>query len=145
MLACDLRLCWTKIEFFEYTDTFCLYSPSYQVSRLIPYDIQDLMQYENLGPLQLVPNDARHSSFFRWRLKAGFSLFGEGMRLVGLSRTRSNESLKCHGRICQFEKATEGFGVVMILLIALWYFATLKFVERRINLHRLSEMRRKWK
>ena len=117
----------------------------FKVSRLIPYDIQEFMQYDNIGPLQLVPNDARHSSLFRWRYKAGISLIGEGMRLVGIKRTGSSESLKCRGRICQFEKATEGFGVIMIVLIVLWYFATLKFVERRLNLHRLSEMRRKWK
>jgi hypothetical protein len=117
----------------------------FKVSRLIPYDIQELMQYENLGPLQLVPNDARYSSLFRWRWKAGLSLFGEGMSLLGISRSGSGESLRCRGRICQFEKATEGFGVIMIVFILLWYFATLKFVERRLNLHRLSEMRRKWK
>jgi hypothetical protein len=116
----------------------------FKVSRLIPYDIQELMRYENLGPLQLVPNDASHSASFRWRFKAGFSLVGEGMRLVGISRNGSNESLRCHGRICQFEKATEGFGVVMIVMIVLWYFATLKFVERRLNLHRLSEKWHKW-
>ena len=117
----------------------------FKVSRLIPYDIQDLMRYENLGPLQLVPNDARHSSLFRWRFKSGISLVNEGMRLVGITRTSSSQSLKCNGRICQFEKATEGFGVVLIVVIALWYFATLKFVERRLNLYRLREMRRKWK
>ena len=120
----------------------------FKVSRLIPHDIQNLMQYENLGPLQLVPNDARHSTLFSWRLKAGISLIGEGLRLVGISSANNSgryERLKCHGRICQFEKATEGFGVVMMVLVVLWYFATLKFVERRLNLHRINEMRRKWK
>lgn len=117
----------------------------FKVSRLIPYDIQDLMQYEYLGPLQLVPNDARHSSIFAWRRKAGLSLFGEGLRLVGMSRVGSRESLRCRGRICKFEKVTEEFGVFMIVAVLLWYFATLKFVERRLNLHRLSELRRKWK
>eukprot|EP00804_Cyclotella_cryptica_P011319 CCRYP_016342-RA/>CCRYP_016342-RA protein AED:0.01 eAED:0.00 QI:0/-1/0/1/-1/1/1/0/536 len=117
----------------------------FKVSRLIPYDIQDLMQYENVGPLQLVPNDARHSSIFAWRRKAGLSLFGEGLRLVGLSRIGNRESLRCRGRICKFEKVTEEFGVFMIVAMMLWYFATLKFVERRLSLHRLSELRRKWK
>jgi hypothetical protein len=33
----------------------------------------------------------------------------------------------------------------MIVGLLLWYFLTLKFVERRLNHYRLSELRRKWK
>jgi hypothetical protein len=117
----------------------------FKVSRLIPYDIQEIMRYENLGPLQLVPNDARYSSFFRWRRKAGLSVFGEVQRLFGMSRGGGDESLKCHGRICKFERVTENFGIFMIVGLLLWYFLTLKFVERRLNHYRLSELRRKWK
>ena len=104
------------------------------------------MGYENLGPLQFVPNDTGHSTLFRWRRKAGISFVSEGLRLVGITSANMSsgyDSLKCHGRICQFEKAMEGFSVVMMVAGVLWCFATLKFVERRLNLYRINEMRRK--
>mmetsp|Transcript_8720 Transcript_8720/g.19577 ORF Transcript_8720/g.19577 Transcript_8720/m.19577 type:complete len:546 (+) Transcript_8720:160-1797(+) len=120
----------------------------FKVSRLIPYDIQDVMQYNSLGPLELVPNDARRSSIKAWRRKAGVSFADEVLETVFRISYSNEESLKCHGRHCKFEKVaktTGGVGVVMIVFVFLWYFATLKIVERRINLHRLKDLRRKWK
>ena len=120
----------------------------FKVSRLIPYDIQDVMQYNSLGPLELVPNDARRSSIKAWRRQAGVSFADEVLETVFRISYSNDESLKCHGRHCKFEKVaktTGGVGVVMIVFVFLWYFATLKIVERRINLHRLKDLRRKWK
>ena len=124
----------------------------FKVSRLIPYDIQHKLGFENLGPLQLVPNDARRSSMKKWRRKAGISLWRELLdTYLGLSYTaNSNNSLICHrGRHCEFEgvEATteKSIGITTMVIFLLWYFAVLKFVEMRMNLHRLREVRQKWK
>mmetsp|Transcript_7480 Transcript_7480/g.16978 ORF Transcript_7480/g.16978 Transcript_7480/m.16978 type:complete len:584 (-) Transcript_7480:136-1887(-) len=120
----------------------------FKVSRLIPSDIQELMNYEQLGPVELVPNDARSSSVREWRRKAGVSIFGEIVKVLpGVSLTPSPGTLRCYGRHCEFEKvatATGQFvGSALIVVLIMWYVATAKVVERRINLARLK--RRKWK
>jgi len=120
----------------------------FKVSRLIPSDIQDFMQYEQLGPVALVPNDARRSSIREWRRRAGVSIFGEFVKILpGVSYTASTGALKCYGRHCEFEEVAtatgELVGVVMFVIFFMWYVATAKVVERRISLARLK--RRKWK
>lgn len=120
----------------------------FKVSRLIPSDIQDVMRYEHLGPVQLVPNDARQSSIRQWRRKAGVSIFGElGKILPGVSYSASTGALRCYGRHCQFDEVAtatgEIVGVIVMLLFVAWYVATAKVVERKLFLARLK--RRKWK
>lgn len=120
----------------------------FKVSRLIPSDIQDFMQYGQLGPVDIVPNDARSSSIRKWRRKAGVSIFGELRKVLpGLSYTANTGALRCYKRHCQFEEVAtatgELVGVFMIVTFFMWYVATAKVVERRINLARLK--RRKWK
>ena len=121
----------------------------FKVSRLIPSDIQDVMQYEHLGPVELVPNDARRSSIHEWRRKAGVSIIGEMIEKIvpGITYTASTGTLKCYGRHCEFEQVAtatgELVGVFMIVVFFMWYVATAKVVERRLSVARLK--RRKWK
>lgn len=121
----------------------------FKVSRLIPSDIQDVMEYEHLGPVKLVPNDARRSSIVKWRRMAGVSIFNDiiAKTVPGVSVTE--ETLKCYGRHCEFEQVAtatgELVGVFLILVFFLWYLATAKVVERRLNLARLKRTNRKWK
>jgi len=119
----------------------------FKVSRLIPSDIQDIMQYDHLGPVAIVPNDARRSSVREWRRRAGVSIFGELKKILpGVSYTASTGSLRCYGHHCEFEEVAtatgELVGALIIFVILVWYVATAKVVERRINLERLK--RRKW-
>jgi len=119
----------------------------FKVSRLIPSDIQDVMHYGHLGPVQVVPNDARQSSFRKWRSMAGVSILGEVAKLLpSVSYTPSTSTLKCYGRHCEFEEVAvatgELAGLVMMTVFILWYVATAKFVKRRINLARHKQ--RKW-
>lgn len=121
----------------------------FKVSRLIPSDIQDVMQYEHLGPVKIVPNDARQSSVFEWRRRAGVSIFGEIIEKIfpGMTYTASTGTLRCYGRHCEFEQVAtstgELVGIFLIVAFFMWYVATAKVVERRLNLARLK--RRKWK
>ena len=121
----------------------------FKVSRLIPSDIQDVMQYEHLGPVKIVPNDARKSSVFEWRRRAGVSIFGEIIDNIfpGMTYTASTGTLRCYGRHCEFEQVAtstgELVGIFLIVSFFMWYVATAKVVERRLNLARLK--RRKWK
>ncbi len=123
----------------------------FKVSRLVPQEIQQQMHYKNLGPVELVPNDARFSSLRHWRRKAGVPWWEETWYWLGTPHKKSsskNNNL-CRGRHCKFEHvATETgeiVGVIMMITLFLWYFATLKFVERKVNVYRLNELRRKWK
>ena len=120
----------------------------FKVSRLIPSDIQEVMKYENFGPVKLVPNDARRSSLREWRRKAGISVVGDLMKLLpGVSyTTTSTGALRCYGRHCVFDDVAtstgELVGVALILVFFMWFVATAKVVERRLNLARLKQ--RKW-
>lgn len=113
----------------------------FKVSRLIPSDIQQLMHYDNLGPIKLVHNDARKSSMWHWRRKAGVSIFDEltGM-VMGDSYHAANAGiLRCHGRHCEFQDVSTATGGILacLLLSALFicYFAGSKnSTVRRIQL-----------
>ncbi|KAL7540221.1 hypothetical protein ACHAXR_009952 [Thalassiosira sp. AJA248-18] len=120
----------------------------FKVSRLIPSDIQDFMQYDHLGPVELVPNDARLSSVRKWRRKSGVTILGELRKILpGVSYTASTGAFRCYGRHCEFDEVAtatgELVGVFMIVVFFMWYVATAKVVERRISLARLKQ--RKWK
>ena len=111
----------------------------FKVSRLIPIDIQQLMHYENLGPVKLVQNDARRSSNWHWRRKAGATVFDAfaGMVLGDAYHGANAGALRCHGRNCEFEEvasATRGiFAFVSLSALFIWYFVTTKNVRRRIR------------
>jgi len=123
----------------------------FKVSRLVPQDIQQHMHYENLGPVELVQNDARYSSLRHWRRKAGVSWWEEPRYWLGISYHKDSSSnyYICRGRHCKLEEAItetgEIIGLMMMIALFLWCFATLKFVERQVNVYRLKELRRKWK
>jgi hypothetical protein len=121
----------------------------FKVSRLIPSDIQDVMQYTHLGPVELVPNDARRSSIKEWRRKAGVSVFGDVMEklLPGVPFTNNSVGpIRCYGRHCEFEQVAsttgELLGGIMIVLFVIWYVVTSKVVERRMSIARLKQQ--KW-
>lgn len=119
----------------------------FKVSRLIPSDIQEVMQYEHLGPVKVVPNDARSSSIREWRRRAGVSIFGEVRKLLPVGSDYDNTgTLRCYGRHCEFEKVAtttgELAGIVVIVALVLWFVKTARVVERRISLARLKQ--RKW-
>ncbi|KAL7455361.1 hypothetical protein ACHAWC_006898 [Mediolabrus comicus] len=115
----------------------------FKVSRLIPFDVQQLMQYENLGPVKLVQNDARRSSLWHWRRKAGVSFFDELAGLVlgdayFFHGADTAGRFKCHGsRDCQFEEVATATGGVLCLLsllaLFLWYLTMSRNVRRRIR------------
>jgi hypothetical protein len=115
----------------------------FKVSRLIPFDVQQLMQYENLGPVKLVQNDARRSSLWHWRRKAGVSFFDELAGLVlgdayFFHGADTAGRFKCHGsRDCQFEEVATATGGVLCLLsllaLFLWYLTSSRNVRRRIR------------
>jgi hypothetical protein len=111
----------------------------FKVSRLIPFDIQQLMHYENLGPVKLVQNDARRSSMWHWRRKAGVSIFDAltGMVLGDGYHAANAGALRCHGRNCEFEEVATATGGILafVFLSALFvcYFASSKNVRRRIQ------------
>jgi len=111
----------------------------FKVSRLIPSDIQQLMHYDNLGPVKLVQNDARRSSMWHWRRKAGVSIFDElaGMVLGDAYHAANAGTLRCHGRHCEFEEVDTATGGILafLLLSALFlcYFAGSKHMIRRIQ------------
>jgi len=115
----------------------------FKVSRLVPSDIQDVMEYEHLGPVELVPNDARRSSVVEWRRKAGVSIVGELIEKIvpGITRGEGG-TLRCYGRHCEFEQVAtatgELVGFFLIVVFFLWYVATAKVVERRLSLARLK-------
>ena len=112
----------------------------FKVSRLIPTDIQEVIQYKNLGPVALVPNDARRSSIGAWRRKAGVSIFGDLIEriLPRVSYTSRTGPLRCYGRHCAFEQTAsttgELVGVFITITFFIWYLATSNCVKRRISL-----------
>ena len=117
----------------------------FKVSRLVPSDIQEIMQYEHLGPVELVPNDARSSTMRKWRRKAGVSILGDLSKILpGVSYQTG--ALRCYGRHCQFDEVATATGelvcVFMFIVFAMWYVATAKVVEKRLSLARLKQ--RKW-
>mmetsp|Transcript_10674 Transcript_10674/g.19169 ORF Transcript_10674/g.19169 Transcript_10674/m.19169 type:complete len:615 (-) Transcript_10674:1114-2958(-) len=119
----------------------------FKVSRLIPSDIQDVMHYDQLGPVAIVPNDARRSSAREWRRRAGVSILGEFKKILpGVSYIASTGSLRCYGRHCEFEEVAtatgELVGALIVFAFLVWYVATATVVEKRISLERLK--RRKW-
>ena len=101
------------------------------------------MEYEHLGPVELVPNDARRSSVVEWRRKAGVSIVGELIEKIvpGITRGEGG-TLRCYGRHCEFEQVAtatgELVGFFLIVVFFLWYVATAKVVERRLSLARLK-------
>lgn len=113
----------------------------FKVSRLIPTDIQEVMQYKNLGPVALVPNDARRSSVGQWRRKAGVSIFGDIIESI-VPRvsfaTGTTGPLRCYGHHCEFEQtasATGGLvGVFIMIACFIWYLATSNVVKRKFSL-----------
>ncbi|KAL3822697.1 hypothetical protein ACHAXA_009579 [Cyclostephanos tholiformis] len=113
----------------------------FKVSRLIPTDIQEVMQYKSLGPVALVPNDARRSSVGEWRRKAGVSILGdiiEGI-IPRVTYTSSSGPLRCYGHHCEFEQTAsatgELVGVFFIMItFFIWYVATSKVVKLRLSL-----------
>ncbi|KAL7491065.1 hypothetical protein ACHAWT_001540, partial [Skeletonema menzelii] len=100
----------------------------FKVSRLIPSDIQQLMHYENLGPVKLVQNDARRSSYWHWRRKAGVSIFDAlaGMVLGDAYHAANAGALRCHGRNCEFDEVSTATGGILVFLslsaLLIWYF-----------------------
>lgn len=112
----------------------------FKVSRLIPTDIQEVMRYENLGPVALVPNDARRSSIGEWRRKAGVSIFGDMIDgiLPRTSYTFRIGPLRCYGRHCEFEQAAsatgELVGIFIMITFFFWYVVTSNVVKRRISI-----------
>lgn len=123
----------------------------FKVSRLIPSDIQEDMKYTQLGPVGLVPNDARRSSITEWRRKAGVSILGDVMEKILPSvvpfTSNSVGPIKCYGRHCEFEQVAtttgELLGFTMIVIFVMWYMVIAKFVERRISVAKLKQQ--KWK
>jgi hypothetical protein len=120
----------------------------FKVSRLIPSDIQDDMKYTNLGPVELVPNDARHSSITEWRRRAGVSLFGDVIQKILPGAPHNSASpIRCFRRHCEFEQVAtttgEILGFSMIVLFVVWYMLTAKVVERRLSVAKLKQQ--KWK
>jgi len=111
----------------------------FKVSRLIPIDIQQLMHYENLGPVKLVQNDARRSSHWHWRRKAGVSIFDAlaGMVLGDAYHAANAGALRCHGRNCEFDEVTTATGGILAFMslsaLFIWYFVSSKNVRRRIQ------------
>lgn len=111
----------------------------FKVSRLIPIDIQQLMHYENRGPIKLVQNDARRSSNWHWRRKAGVSIFDAltGMVLGDAYHAANAGVLRCHGRNCEFDEVTTATGGILAFLslsaLFIWYFVSSKNMRRRIQ------------
>ena len=112
----------------------------FKVSRLIPTDIQQLMHYENLGPVKLVQNDARRSSYWHWRRKAGVSIFDAlaGMVLGDAYHAANAGALRCHGRNCEFDEVSAANGGILVFLsllaLLIWYFVSSKNIRRRIQI-----------
>eukprot|EP00986_Skeletonema_menzelii_P008042 scaffold3274_cov144-Skeletonema_menzelii.AAC.1 len=112
----------------------------FKVSRLIPTDIQQLMHYENLGPVKLVQNDARRSSYWHWRRKAGVSIFDAlaGMVLGDAYHAANAGALRCHGRNCEFDEVSTATGGILVFLslsaLLVWYFVSSKNIRRRIQI-----------
>jgi len=112
----------------------------FKVSRLIPTDIQQLMHYENLGPVKLVQNDARRSSYWHWRRKAGVSIFDAlaGMVLGDAYHAANAGALRCHGRNCEFDEVSTATGGILVFLslsaLLIWYFVSSKNIRRRIQI-----------
>lgn len=108
----------------------------FKVSRLIPFDIQQVMQYGNLGSIKLVQNDARQSSVWEWRRKAGVSIIDGLARLVlgDAYHAVYTGNLRCHGQNCDFDKVTTSSGGIfaILLLSALFirFFASSKHMRR---------------
>jgi hypothetical protein len=108
----------------------------FKVSRLIPTDIQEIMNYENLGPVALVPNDARHSALGEWRRKAGVSIFGDLKDWILPSDLLMMPPFICYRRHCKFveEPSTrrDFAGLFIFISFLLWYALKCRISKRRM-------------